>query len=133
MAESELMKATAELARNQKALEEQMDLFEKKKLNDIKTVMLEFIKMELAFHSKAVEFFTKAYKDVAQINEEHDLEVSARILSCKRFVNFIIKVTLFFKIAGLSKCIGKCESGKYIQYNVKYMQMKNWFCHFMLF
>lgn len=80
IAETELMKATAELARNQKALEEQMDLFEKKKLHDIKAIMLEFVKMELAFHSKAVEFFTKAYKDVAQINEEYDLEEFREVL-----------------------------------------------------
>lgn len=88
MAESELIKATAELARNQKALEEQMDLFEKKKLHDIKTIMLDFIKMELAFHCKAVEFFTKAYKDVAQINEDYDLEVSIKLLILLIFCRF---------------------------------------------
>lgn len=75
MAESELMKASAEVSRNQTALQEQVDIFEKKKLYDIKSVLLEFIQIELAFHSKAVELFTEAYKDISQVNEQDDLEV----------------------------------------------------------
>jgi hypothetical protein len=50
-------------------------MFEKKKLQDIKSLLLAFTTIELSFHSKAVEFFTKAYQEIANVNEDEDLEV----------------------------------------------------------
>lgn len=69
------MKAKMEMSRVVKGLEEQIDSFEKRKLHDIKTLLLDFVTIELSFHSKAVELLTKAYQDVAEINEAKDLEV----------------------------------------------------------
>lgn len=69
------MKATVEVSRVVKGLEEQIDSFEKQKLHDLKTIMLSFVTIQLSFHAKAVELFTKAYQDVAEIDEAHDLEV----------------------------------------------------------
>ncbi|KAK0077113.1 hypothetical protein PV326_010268, partial [Microctonus aethiopoides] len=46
-AESDLMKASVELTRVVKGLEEQIDSFEKRKLHDIKTILLDFTKIEL--------------------------------------------------------------------------------------
>ncbi|XP_046413857.1 protein FAM92A-A isoform X2 [Neodiprion fabricii] len=73
-AESELMKATVEVSRVVKGLEEQIDSFERRKLHDVKSVLLDFVTVELGFHTKAVELLTKAYQDVAEIDEAKDLE-----------------------------------------------------------
>ncbi|CAK9799656.1 CBY1-interacting BAR domain-containing protein 1 [Anthophora plagiata] len=72
-AESELMKASVEVSRVVKGLEEQIDSFEKRKLHDLKTILLDFIVIELSFHAKAVELLTKAYQDITEIDEVNDL------------------------------------------------------------
>ena len=58
-----------------KALEDQVDMFEKKKLHDIKSLLRAFVTVELSFHSKAIEFFTRAFQEITDINEQEDLEV----------------------------------------------------------
>ncbi|XP_015109568.1 protein FAM92A-A isoform X1 [Diachasma alloeum] len=73
-AESELMKATVEVSRVVKGLEEQIDSFEKQKLHDVKHLLLDFVNIELSFHTKTVELLTKAYRDIAEIDEAKDLE-----------------------------------------------------------
>ncbi|XP_048508249.1 CBY1-interacting BAR domain-containing protein 1-B isoform X2 [Athalia rosae] len=73
-AESELMKATVEVSRVVKGLEEQIDSFERRKLHDVKSVLLDFVTIELGFHTKAIELLTKAYQDLAEIDESKDLE-----------------------------------------------------------
>ncbi|XP_076658201.1 CBY1 interacting BAR domain containing protein Fam92 isoform X2 [Halictus rubicundus] len=73
-AESELMKASVEVSRVVKSLEEQIDSFEKRKLHDLKTVLLDFVVIELSFHAKSLELLTKAYQDIAEIDETKDLE-----------------------------------------------------------
>lgn len=70
------MKASVEVSRVVKGLEEQIDLFEKRKLHDLKTILLDFTIIELSFHAKALELLTKGYQDIAEINEVKDLEVS---------------------------------------------------------
>lgn len=55
-----------------------MDVFEKKKLKDIKTVLLDFIKIELALHAKAIDIYTNAYNDMSEVDEEQDLEVGVQ-------------------------------------------------------
>ncbi|XP_011504931.1 PREDICTED: protein FAM92A1 isoform X1 [Ceratosolen solmsi marchali] len=73
-AKSNLMKATVEVSRVVKGLEEQIDSFEKQKLHDLKKILLNFVTVQLSFHAKALELFTKAYQDVAEINEAQDLQ-----------------------------------------------------------
>ncbi|XP_012151649.1 CBY1 interacting BAR domain containing protein Fam92 isoform X3 [Megachile rotundata] len=73
-AESELMKASVEVSRVVKGLEEQIDSFEKRKLHDLKTLLLDFVVIELSFHAKTLELLTKAYQDIAEIDEVKDLE-----------------------------------------------------------
>lgn len=75
LAETELLKASAEVSRTMKGLEEQMNIFEKKKLDDVKSVLQDYVLIELSFHTKAIELFTKAYRDLNNINVEDDLEV----------------------------------------------------------
>ncbi|XP_039280860.1 protein FAM92A-like isoform X2 [Nilaparvata lugens] len=73
-AESELVKASVEVSRTQKALEEQMDLFEKKKLHDLKAILMDFIAIEIESHARVIELFTRGYQELMQINEDYDLE-----------------------------------------------------------
>ncbi|XP_054283008.1 CBY1-interacting BAR domain-containing protein 1-B-like isoform X2 [Macrosteles quadrilineatus] len=80
-AETELIKASSEVSRNQKALEEQIDLFEKKKLKDLKMTLLDFIKIELALHAKALELYTQAYNEMSQVDEDLDLEELKNVLT----------------------------------------------------
>lgn len=78
------MKATVEVSRVVKGLEEQIDSFEKQKLHDIKTILSSFVTVQLSFHAKAVELLTKAYQDVAEIDEAQDLEVNDDFLRFDR-------------------------------------------------
>ncbi|KAJ8686527.1 hypothetical protein QAD02_022321 [Eretmocerus hayati] len=73
-AKTNLIKATVEVSKVVKGLEEQIDSFERQKLHDLKTIFLNFTTVQLSFHAKAVELFTKAYQDIAEINEVQDLE-----------------------------------------------------------
>lgn len=63
------------MSRTQRALEEQMDMFEKKKLHDIKSIFMTFVKIELALNTKLIELLTRGYQELMQIDEEEDLEV----------------------------------------------------------
>ncbi|KAJ8867359.1 hypothetical protein PR048_031160 [Dryococelus australis] len=75
LAESELLKASAEVSRTVKALEEQTCAFEKRKLRDVRSLLLDFITVEMSLHAKSLELFTRAYQDVAAVDEDADLQV----------------------------------------------------------
>lgn len=80
-----------------KGLEEQIDSFERRKLHDLKSVLLDFVTIELSFHTKALELLTKAYQDIAAIDEIKDIEVRSNfnflsyhvLASKKRVMKFI--------------------------------------------
>ncbi|XP_045458791.1 protein FAM92A isoform X1 [Melitaea cinxia] len=80
-AESELIKASAEMSRTAKSLSEQTEFFERRKLQQLKTLLSDFVMIEMTFHSKAVELLTVAYKQIANINEKADLELLVTGLS----------------------------------------------------
>ncbi|XP_076669185.1 CBY1 interacting BAR domain containing protein Fam92 isoform X4 [Andrena cerasifolii] len=96
-AESELMKASVEVSRVVKGLEEQIDSFEKRKLHDLKTVLLDFVVIELSFHAKTLELLTKAYQDIAEIDEAKDLEVRCVIIISVTFHTNRAERTLRFR------------------------------------
>ncbi|XP_072168906.1 CBY1-interacting BAR domain-containing protein 1-like [Diadema setosum] len=73
-AESKLQKATVDASRSNKALEDQMDAFERKRLQDIKSILSEFVKIEMLFHAKCLETYTDAYQALQSISDEDDLE-----------------------------------------------------------
>lgn len=75
MAESELLKARGEASRSSKGLDEQIDLFERKKLTSLKDALLAWTMAELHFHSKALQLFTEAYQAADKIDVESDIEV----------------------------------------------------------
>ncbi|XP_023012346.2 CBY1 interacting BAR domain containing protein Fam92 isoform X1 [Leptinotarsa decemlineata] len=73
-AETDLVKATAEVSKSIHNLEDKTNAFEKQKLHDIKSILLDFLTVEIGYHAKCLEILTKAYNDVESINEESDLE-----------------------------------------------------------
>ncbi|CAG9769062.1 unnamed protein product [Ceutorhynchus assimilis] len=73
-AETELVKATAELSKTVHNIEEKATTFERQKLHDLKSILLDFISIEMGYHARALEEMTKAYSLVDAIDEESDLE-----------------------------------------------------------
>ena len=69
-AETELQRATMDVTRTTRHLEEITDNFEKQKIKDIKTVFSEFITIEMLLHRKALEVYTAAYQNIQKIVEE---------------------------------------------------------------
>lgn len=75
-----------------KGLEEQIDSFERRKLHDLKSVLLDFVTVELSFHTKALELLTKAYQDVAAVDEIKDIEVRRSSLKLPRLRSYKIVI-----------------------------------------
>ncbi|XP_067651562.1 CBY1-interacting BAR domain-containing protein 1-like [Haliotis asinina] len=73
-AETNLQKASVDASRSSKALEQQMDTFETKKVQDLKKILSEFVSIEMMFHAKALEMYTKCFQSLAVIDPEDDLE-----------------------------------------------------------
>ncbi|KAJ8918236.1 hypothetical protein NQ315_014106 [Exocentrus adspersus] len=74
IAKSDLVRATAEVSKTIHSLEEKTNNFEKQKLHDLKSILLDFITIEMGYHAKALEVLSKAFNDVQRINEESDLK-----------------------------------------------------------
>lgn len=63
------------MSRTIHGLEEQTNAFEKRKIHDVKNVLLQFITVEMAYHAKVLEVLSKAYHEVNDIDEDSDLQV----------------------------------------------------------
>jgi hypothetical protein len=70
------VKASAEFSKTLRNLDEKSTEFEKQKLHDIKSILLDFVSVEMGYHARALEVLTNAYKGISSIDEEADLEVS---------------------------------------------------------
>ncbi|GCB62938.1 hypothetical protein scyTo_0007310, partial [Scyliorhinus torazame] len=75
VAESELQRVTMDTARISRQLEETIDDFQEEKIKDIKKIFGNFITIEMAFHAKALEVYSKAYQHVQNIDQEADMEI----------------------------------------------------------
>lgn len=84
------MKATAKVSKSILNLEEKTTAFEKQKLHDIKSVLLDFIAIELGYHVRSMETLTDAYNKIKAIDEASDLEVRIEI-----FHKFITRLFIF--------------------------------------
>ncbi|XP_019905706.1 protein FAM92A isoform X1 [Esox lucius] len=80
MAESDLQRATMDAARTTRQLEENIDVFQKHKIQDIKKIFGEFLTVEMSFHAKALEVYTAAFQNIQGIDEDEDLEVFRSLL-----------------------------------------------------
>ncbi|XP_020366411.1 CBY1-interacting BAR domain-containing protein 1 [Rhincodon typus] len=74
-AESELQRVTMDATRIARQLEETIDDFQEEKIRDIKKIFGDFITIEMAFHAKALEVYSKAYQHIQNIDEEADMEI----------------------------------------------------------
>lgn len=72
--EQDLQKLTLDANRARQTLEEQMVEFEKKKMEDIKTVFSNFFHGQMLFHAKALELYTTAFQSLVSMDEEQDIE-----------------------------------------------------------
>ncbi|KAL1124392.1 hypothetical protein AAG570_001021, partial [Ranatra chinensis] len=104
-AEAEVVKATSEVTRMQKALEEHVDIFEKKKLQDVKLILRNFVMEELSYHARAINLFTSAYNCIDKINENTDLEV---------IVCFSYLYPFFYRNEITNKKISQCKGVHYL-------------------
>lgn len=73
-AEQDLQKLTVDANRSRQTLEEQMVEFERKKMEDIKTVFSNFFHGQMLFHAKALELYTAAFQSLISMDEEQDIE-----------------------------------------------------------
>ncbi|XP_031565093.1 protein FAM92A-like [Actinia tenebrosa] len=72
--EQELQKASIDSGRARQTMVDQMVIFEKKKIEDLKSIFGSFFHGQLLFHAKALETYTQAYKHLMAIDEQLDLE-----------------------------------------------------------
>ncbi|XP_064466424.1 CBY1-interacting BAR domain-containing protein 1-A-like isoform X4 [Ornithodoros turicata] len=72
--DEKLFKATTEEKRSRQKLERQMETFERRKLSDIKRILLEYITAEMVFHSKALEGLSTAHQHIISISVMNDLQ-----------------------------------------------------------
>ncbi|OWF51053.1 Protein FAM92A1 [Mizuhopecten yessoensis] len=79
-AETEVQKASADASIGSKALETQLDLFEKNRIHDLKNIMIDFVNVEMMFHARALEFYSKCFESLALVDEERDLDEFRRKL-----------------------------------------------------
>ncbi|XP_034017096.1 protein FAM92A isoform X2 [Thalassophryne amazonica] len=86
-AESELHRATTDAARTSRQLKETIDDFEKQKIQDIKKIFGDFVKVEMCFHTKALELYTLAYQSIQSVDEEKDLEMFRSLLRPPEYVS----------------------------------------------
>ncbi|CAG5115955.1 unnamed protein product, partial [Candidula unifasciata] len=78
--EAELQRASLDASRASKALEQQIDKFEERKLQDLKKILREFVTIEMHFHAKALELYTQSFQTLDHIDPEADLEEFRRQL-----------------------------------------------------
>uniref|UniRef100_UPI00398ED794 CBY1-interacting BAR domain-containing protein 1 n=1 Tax=Pristiophorus japonicus TaxID=55135 RepID=UPI00398ED794 len=74
-AETELQRVTMDATRISRQLEETIDDFQEDKIKDLKKIFGDFITVELAFHAKALEVYSKAYQHIQNIDEDADMEI----------------------------------------------------------
>jgi hypothetical protein len=84
------VKASAEFSKTLRNLDEKSTEFEKQKLHDIKSILLDFVSVEMGYHARALEVLTNAYKGISSIDEEADLEDFQKI---SRKVEAVIDLT----------------------------------------
>ncbi|XP_054444791.1 CBY1-interacting BAR domain-containing protein 2 [Pteronotus mesoamericanus] len=73
-AETSVQKASVDTSRTTRQLVETVDAFQKQKLKDLQKIFLDFVTIELAFHTKAVEVYSSAFPTLQNCDLDRDLE-----------------------------------------------------------
>ncbi|XP_037960673.1 protein FAM92A [Teleopsis dalmanni] len=71
-ADAELMKAKQEVHRTNKEINEILYDFEKQKLKEVKTSLLDFVYISMKYHTKAIETLTASFYDLNNIDVHGD-------------------------------------------------------------
>ncbi|XP_055639344.1 CBY1-interacting BAR domain-containing protein 1-A isoform X2 [Toxorhynchites rutilus septentrionalis] len=72
--DAELIKSNLDVSKSMKAMEEIVGRFEKQKLVDLKSMLMDFVMIELKFHTNAVEVLSATYQDISDIDENKDYQ-----------------------------------------------------------
>ncbi|GBN57810.1 Protein FAM92A [Araneus ventricosus] len=90
IAERDYSQAKREATLTVTDLSKKIDNFERQKIEDIKHVFLELIKIEMVFHAKAIELYTTAYNTIKNIKVDEDLkEFQSHFRSYSSPMNYI--------------------------------------------
>ncbi|XP_076109476.1 CBY1-interacting BAR domain-containing protein 1-like [Mytilus galloprovincialis] len=83
-AETEVKRANTDSEMGGKALEEQMVVFEKQRLGDLKNSLADFINIEMIFHARALEYYARCFENIVMIDEDRDLQEFKRKLQSSK-------------------------------------------------
>jgi glycerol-3-phosphate O-acyltransferase len=106
LAETELARASADVSRSLRTLEEKMDTFESQKLSTTTSALRSLLRAELALHARELELLTKTYNEMALIDEQQDLEVNKDIAKTYTAIQILI---LFYNHTMLNRTLGQHE------------------------
>ncbi|XP_062547371.1 CBY1-interacting BAR domain-containing protein homolog isoform X2 [Armigeres subalbatus] len=78
--DAELIKSNLEVTKSLKEMEEIAEKFERQKLAGVKGLLLDFVMIELKFHTNAVEVLSATYQDISDIDENKDYQQFKKFL-----------------------------------------------------
>ncbi|XP_047384421.1 CBY1-interacting BAR domain-containing protein 2 [Sciurus carolinensis] len=73
-AETHVQRASVDARRTTHQLEETVDNFQRQKLRDLQRFFLDFVTIEMVFHAKAVEVYSRAFQTLENYDLEGDLQ-----------------------------------------------------------
>lgn len=73
-AESSAQRASVDASRTTRQLEDTVDAFQRRRLEGLQRVFLEFVTVEMVFHAKAVEVYSRACQTLGSYDPEQDLQ-----------------------------------------------------------
>ncbi|KFO31828.1 Protein FAM92B [Fukomys damarensis] len=73
-AESSAQRASVDASRTSRQLEDTVDAFQRRRLEGLQRVFLEFVTVEMVFHAKAVEVYSRACQTLGSYDPEQDLQ-----------------------------------------------------------
>ncbi|VTJ51319.1 Hypothetical predicted protein [Marmota monax] len=73
-AETNVQRASVDTGRTTHQLEETVDAFQRQKLRDLQRIFSDFVTIEMVFHAKAVEVYSRAFQTLEKYSPERDLQ-----------------------------------------------------------
>ncbi|KAM4800599.1 CBY1-interacting BAR domain-containing protein 2 [Urocitellus parryii] len=73
-AETNVQRASVDTGRTTHQLEETVDAFQRQKLRDLQRILSDFVTIEMVFHAKAVEVYSRAFQTLERYSPERDLQ-----------------------------------------------------------
>ena len=73
--ENEILKTRVESDRVMKETQDQAEVFERKKVEDLKKIFGDFLQTHMAFHAKALSLYTSAFQFLQSVDGEEQLSV----------------------------------------------------------